>query len=718
MKANKSYHKGYLCCVLVLVLIICSTTAFGDTILVPADEQTIQAAIDVASVGDTVLVADGTYTGVGNKDLDFKGKAITVQSENGSENCIIDCEDEGRGFDFHSGEQEDSVVSGFTITNAFLFGQTIGWDNGGCGIRCFESSPTITKCTISANSAAYCNGAGIYCSNSSPVITNCTISENSSYYEGGGIYCSNSSPIISNCTITGNWAQYGAGIYCSNSSPIVTNCTISGNVNPSFAGGGMYCSCSSSPIINNCIFWANSPNEIYVKYSCPIFTFSDIQGGYVGESNIDADPLFVDSENGDYHLTPSSPCIDIGTSEGAPDTDIDGDSRHQGAGYDIGADEYPSGPPVQPNLSVVPSSYDFGSLAVGKNSSAQSFIISNTGQENIEIGTISITGTDASEFSLQNDNCSGQTLLPSKECTVDIVFVPTSSGSKSSYLTIPSSDPDVPELTISLSGTGAGVDSGYLAAPDLWLRAVINTVEKGPINAVWKKGGEDTTSAGDRVIWGHFYASPNDVTWGSQNNPDLFVKIWFDVSGRVDVNFFHVSVPDIEVYSDYPYDGMADEHGTTTMNRRYIRQYYENGQSHSDENYEDGNPPSGYTATGNPSGYSTINDLRIGSIINTVEKDAIDAVWRLGGQDTTSRGDQVLWGHFYASPSDVTWGSENNPDLFVKIWFDVSGRTDVNFFHVSVPHIEVYSDLPSDATYDQQGITIMENRYIRHEYWR
>ncbi len=184
------------------------------------------------------------------------------------------------------------------------------------------------------------------------------------------------------------------------------------------------------------------------------------------------------------------------------------------------------------------------------------------------------------------------------------------------------------------------------------------------------------------------------------------------------VNFFHVSVPDIEVYSDYPYDGVRDEQGTTTMDRRYIRQYYENGQSYSDENYEDENPPSGYFPSGNPSGYSTINDLRIGSIINTVEKGPIDAIWQLGGQNTTARGDQVVWGHFYASPTDVTWGSENNPDLFVKIWFDVSGRVDVNFFHVSVPDIEVYSALPDDGTYDQKGTTIMDNRYIRHEYWR
>ena len=369
-----------------------------------------------------------------------------------------------------------------------------------------------------------------------------------------------------------------------------------------------------------------------------------------------------------------------------------------------------------PDISISLSSYDFGTVNTGNASPAQAFTITNTGDADLVIGTLSIAGANATEFSIVTDYSSGQTLWPSETSTVDIAFSPTSEGVKSANLSIPSNDPDTPTVNVSLNGIGSDISEGCMVTSDLWIRAVINTEEKGDIEAVWKKGGEDTTSRGDRVIWGHFYASPSDVTWGSENNPDLFVKIWFDVSGRVDVNFFHVSVPKIEVYSDYPYDGTVDEYGTTTMSRRYIRQYYQNGESNMDENYEDGNPPPGYSPTGNPFGYSTINDLRIGSIINTDEKGPIDALWRLGGQDTTARGDQVVWGLFYASPSDVTWGSENNPDLFVKIWFDVSGRTDVNFFHVSVPDIEVYSDLPDDGTYDQQGTTIMDNRYIRHEY--
>ena len=281
-------------------------------------------------------------------------------------------------------------------------------------------------------------------------------------------------------------------------------------------------------------------------------------------------------------------------------------------------------------------------------------------------------------------------------------------------------DVNLPDFTESQAVKFYRTDSsgpvhGSLVTDDLWIRAVIHTEDKGAIDGVWYKGGEDTTASGDRVIWGYFYASPGDESWGSRNNPDLFVKIWFDASGRVDVNYFHVSVPDIEVFSNYPYNGGVSNTSTTTMTKRYIRHYYQDGLRNFTEQDEDGNDPAAFTSTSNPAGSTTINNLRIGAVINTVDG-PIDGVWQQGGSDTTANGDQVVWGHFYASPSDVTWGSENNPDLFVKIWFDAGGRVDVNFFHVSVPDIEVFSDLPSDNSYDQKGTTTMDNRYIRHTY--
>ena len=107
---------------------------------------------------------------------------------------------------------------------------------------------------------------------------------------------------------------------------------------------------SSSPTVTNCILWGDSPPELSNYQSSPVVTYSDIQRGYAGTGNIYADPRFLDpdgpdnvpgTEDDDLHLTEHSPCIDKGTSSGAPDTDLEGNIRPQGAGYDMGAYESP-----------------------------------------------------------------------------------------------------------------------------------------------------------------------------------------------------------------------------------------------------------------------------------------------------------------------------------------------------------------------------------------
>ncbi|MCK4606243.1 MAG: right-handed parallel beta-helix repeat-containing protein [candidate division Zixibacteria bacterium] len=353
--------------ILVIVGVLCCVTAFGATIHVPGDQPTIQAGIDAAVNGDTVLVANGTYTGDGNRDIDFGGKGIVLRSENGPDFTIIDCNcsviDCHRGFFFHSGEDSAAVVDGFTITDGCGCYGGYTEQSVGSGIRCdSSSSPTITNNTISGNSAiggggiscndhsnpiisnntirgnsAFFGGGGISCNDhSNPTISSNTISGNSGFSGGGGISCNDhSSPTISNNTISGNSAKggigspgHGGGISCDNSNPTISNNTITRN--SAGDGGGISCH-QSSPTITNSIIWANTGGQIS---GSPIVAYCDIAGGWEGEGNINTNPLFVDPYNDNYDVCSQSPCIDAGN----PDM-LDAD----GTGSDIGV-FYPNHP--------------------------------------------------------------------------------------------------------------------------------------------------------------------------------------------------------------------------------------------------------------------------------------------------------------------------------------------------------------------------------------
>ena len=219
-----------------VLILLSATFCLADVRNVPMDYLTIQVAIDDANDGDTVLVASGIYTGDGNRDIDFRGKAITVKSEFGPEACTIDSQgtedDPHRGFFFHSSEDANSILEGFTITNGYTVYPTMGG-----GIYCDASSPRISNCIVSENAARL--GGGIVCKDSNAIITDCVIIGNSAIIsKGGGIFCINASPHILDCLITENTAfEDGGGVKCDYSNPTITRCVIRNNT--AEAGGGI-----------------------------------------------------------------------------------------------------------------------------------------------------------------------------------------------------------------------------------------------------------------------------------------------------------------------------------------------------------------------------------------------------------------------------------------------------------------------------------------------
>ena len=279
---------------------------------------TIQAGIDAAFDGDTVLVADGTYTGEGNKHISFDFKIITVRSANGPHHCIIDLENDGKGFHL-LWTPTRSMIDGFTIMN----GLTDSSLDYGVGIRCDGCHTTIKNCIVKHHTGVQW-GAGIDIRNSAE-------------------------PVIVNTIFAGN---QGNTVSMYRASAIFMNCTFSGN-----SGDAPLISASSTSSFTNCIFWNNTTADIRGDISgYPDITFSDVQVApdiypgdvYPGEGNINIDPGFVDPENWNFHLSTDSNCIDSGNNTGLETeiSDLDGKPRFiDGNGdfivtVDMGAYEY------------------------------------------------------------------------------------------------------------------------------------------------------------------------------------------------------------------------------------------------------------------------------------------------------------------------------------------------------------------------------------------
>lgn len=365
-------------------LILCTTETWGATLHVPTDHSTIQEAIDVASNGDEVIVAPGTYLEI----IDLHGRAIRLRSSAGPDATIID----GTGKDDSvvkcvNGEDANTIIDGFAITGGkgMPFGGGMRNENSsptisncvfkinisarvGGGMYNFNANPKVSNCIFLENSGS--DGGAIYNQNSAPCITKCEFSQNHVTNDGGAIVNDASSPTISNCIFVGNTAgsdggairnlrnanpllvnclfnmntanRHGGGIVNEGSNPQITNCTIAEN-HAKGSGGGMVefqPTELSNPTVANSIFWMNTDHaganidasaQINVSSGIPVVNYSNIQGGWSGRGgigNINIDPQFVDAANGNFRLELNSLCINKGDYTALPpdtcDLDLDG----------------------------------------------------------------------------------------------------------------------------------------------------------------------------------------------------------------------------------------------------------------------------------------------------------------------------------------------------------------------------------------------------------
>jgi parallel beta-helix repeat protein len=301
----------------------------------------IRHAISDADAGDTIVVGPGVYY----ENISFTGKNLTLSSTNPSDPAVVAATVINGGklaVTFSSGEDANCVLAGFTITGSET------------AVYCSGASPTITNCRIEHNGSP-----GIELHNGSdPTITNCEIASNAGagielWAQRQGRVTIYNHPTITNCIISTNG---GHGI--SGGMPTIANCTIAAN-----SQCGISC---LRPTVTDSLICHNSAGSdiVQIESNFATVTYSNVQGGWPGEDNIDADPLFADPNNGDYHLKSeagrwdpnsqtwvrddvTSPCIDAGS----PDSDWTAELWPNGKRINIGA--YGTTPQASMSLSTV-----------------------------------------------------------------------------------------------------------------------------------------------------------------------------------------------------------------------------------------------------------------------------------------------------------------------------------------------------------------------------
>jgi len=275
--------------ILIAAVSLATASTFHVDLNGAGDFLTIQEGVDAAqSIGDTVLVAPGVYTGSGNREIDLQGKNLLLKSVGGADVTIIDCEYAGRGFYFHSAEFWYTVVQGFTVTNGSRYEGGAVWMQ--------NSSPAIWDCIFDGNSANF-GGAMHVGIGAAPNIENCIFRNNVAEDYGGAIYSYQGQPYVLESQFIDNEAGInGGGMSIKASSSVrLLYCEFEGNTAQD--GGGIYVGMLGSPggegfiptIISFCTFTENEATRGGALFSnsfalvsfafCTVIRNTAVQGG-------------------------------------------------------------------------------------------------------------------------------------------------------------------------------------------------------------------------------------------------------------------------------------------------------------------------------------------------------------------------------------------------------------------------------------------------------
>lgn len=448
-----------------ICLTICSIVQ-AEIINIPVDFETIQAGINAAEDNDTVLVAPGIYT----EALLIQRKAITIASNfiiDGDEAAIVetvlDGEDQHGLVRFEECNGLRVAICGFSIIR------------GREAIGLYTSSPILTHLIIRNSSTA------TFVHDSNPIIENVLFEENGfgvwlryrgrivmrnaiiRNNEGQSAICITAGSChLMNVVVANNNAMSSSGIFLGASRDnLLENVTIVNNMSQHrYEYGGLTLGVAegvghSQATMRNCIITGNQPQDIRLfvwnedqRVVNLNGDYNDLQGGrdriridnggdvQWGENNLDADPMFVDPENGDYHLTPDSPCIDAGD----PDSPLDPDSTRA----DIGAFYFP-----QQNIFVEQEVLNFGHVEFGLQDSLE-LRIQNYGKLPLTITSQTIT---QDEPAFLNGIGGGEVVIePGAIHSSWIIFIPTDLLQFEATLEIESDDRDEPIIQIVLQG--------------------------------------------------------------------------------------------------------------------------------------------------------------------------------------------------------------------------------------------------------------------------